>query len=1002
MSNFATYTFSGATAGTDLNAYAPVAGEVGGTWVRHASFSTNPAVFSAAKHARNNVAGALSVYYSPAVPPAADYTVEGDFFAAGGGYGSDIDGVILRCNTSSDTFYTLVWLLNSSWAIYKHGSTGSHNIGSGPIATPLVDGSTYTLKLSVSGSSLTGSVSTNGGAFAVVVGPITDTDTTAAGQAGVYLQNGAASDTEGLHLSGFRAYAGTAPTVTSGTASVSSVGNATASLVCGAASAGSGSYTYQWYMATTAGFTPGSGNLQAGQTALTFVPTGLTNGTAYHAKLVVTDTSTSATATSNEVSFTPAATPVVVSGTASVVSTGSGTASLACTAATSGSGTYTYQWYMATTAGFTPGSGNIQTGQTALTFVPTGLTNGTAYHAKLVVTDTSTSLTATSNEVSFTPVASVPHVVSGTASVVSTGSATASLACTAATSGSGSYTYQWYMATTAGFTPGSGNIQTGQTALTFVPTGLTNGTAYYAVCVVTDTSTTLNATSNQVTFTPAAVTGSPTILVNDANVFLSPYNFQVSGSAYAITPNTGAYVKLGFTGTSLSLLFDATVLPGGANNPEILYSIDDAPWVSAQLGASPQVLATGLVSGTHQAVIIFKSRVQTTLSWTTGGGCLKITGFGVDSGAASAAISPAAQPGNMLVYGDSITAGIYTISSASDLAGDDASLVYSRYLATAMGCELGNVGFGSQGWTTTGIGAVPVFHNPAAPGSSGWNQYFQNQSRLTGGLLTPAPTYIVCNHGTNDGLQNVADATVRSVVSSWLTAARAAAPTARIVVLIPFGGWKSAAITNGFTDYQTLVPDSLCKLVNLGSTATTGITGVAASLESSDGVHPLGNTHAKLAAMSAASIAAAFSGGTYTDPGVAHVQSGTAYTFNSVVKTGTYDPITGQYTDPGVANVATGITYTFAGVSKIGTLPSGGSSFSLSTAMGTPRALDALADSAVTVNDVLWGIYSTLVGQNDQSTPTIWTSKTPAGTLVRTRAVTLATPPINEVPVKTT
>jgi hypothetical protein len=48
---------------------------------------------------------------------------------------------------------------------------------------------------------------------------------------------------------------------------------------------------------------------------------------------------------------------------------------------------YTYQWYRSTDSGFTPGLGNILSGQTSLTLSDTGLTPSTNYYYKLRVTD---------------------------------------------------------------------------------------------------------------------------------------------------------------------------------------------------------------------------------------------------------------------------------------------------------------------------------------------------------------------------------------------------------------------------------------------------------------------------------------------------------------------------------------------------------------------------------------------------------------------------------------
>lgn len=66
-------------------------------------------------------------------------------------------------------------------------------------------------------------------------------------------------------------------------------------LLSGVATGGTGPYTYQWYMSTTSGFTPGGGNLVAGATTAganqSF--TGLSPSTNYFFKVVATDTGNS-------------------------------------------------------------------------------------------------------------------------------------------------------------------------------------------------------------------------------------------------------------------------------------------------------------------------------------------------------------------------------------------------------------------------------------------------------------------------------------------------------------------------------------------------------------------------------------------------------------------------------------------------------------------------------------------------------------------------------------
>lgn len=81
----------------------------------------------------------------------------------------------------------------------------------------------------------------------------------------------------------------------------------------------------------------------------------------------------------------------LTAGVISLISVTATTASLSATAATLGTGPYTYQWYRSTTSGFTPGGGNIISGATTLTLNDSGLVPSTQYYYKVVATDSAVS-----------------------------------------------------------------------------------------------------------------------------------------------------------------------------------------------------------------------------------------------------------------------------------------------------------------------------------------------------------------------------------------------------------------------------------------------------------------------------------------------------------------------------------------------------------------------------------------------------------------------------------
>lgn len=98
--------------------------------------------------------------------------------------------------------------------------------------------------------------------------------------------------------------------VTAGTLSKVLIGQTTAQLLSAAATAGTGPYTYQWYRSQTSSFTPGAGNLLAGQTALSLSDSGLNAGQTYYYLVVATDTGAS-NATSQSAQLTVALQPAL-------------------------------------------------------------------------------------------------------------------------------------------------------------------------------------------------------------------------------------------------------------------------------------------------------------------------------------------------------------------------------------------------------------------------------------------------------------------------------------------------------------------------------------------------------------------------------------------------------------------------------------------------------------------------------------------------------------------
>lgn len=448
---------------------------------------------------------------------------------------------------------------------------------------------------------------------------------------------------------------------------------------------------------------------------------------------------------------------------------------------------------------------------------------------------------------------SSPTLTAGSISLTSKTDTTVNLSCTAATGGTSPYTYQWYRSTSSGFTPGAGNILSGQTSLTLADTGLTASTTYYYKVVATD-SAAATATTSQLAVTTN--TAAAVIAVTDSNWAFSPYNWRISGGQ-AISINPGAYFKAKPSGTAASLGVSVTSISGAGTAakkyPRIRWSVDGGAWSTSQLasGNTSVTLFTGLADTTHTVLFYFLASDAYSSRWDATM-ALNITGVTLDAGKSLSA--PTQRTGRLIAYGDSITEGAWVLGGPSDLTEysnyEDSSASWLRWVAEALDCEYGSCAFGGQAWDSTWNSDVPSLPNA-------YNYYYGSNSRLSGGLLSPAPDYVLVNMGTNGGLAS------GTTLQTWLGNIRTAAgSSARIVVIVPFGQTGVTNITSGFNSYQSATPDSKCKLVNLGTIDGIGPSSGTATYRATDSAHPDAQGDALLGAMVVKAIEDAFATGT--------------------------------------------------------------------------------------------------------------------------------------------
>lgn len=345
----------------------------------------------------------------------------------------------------------------------------------------------------------------------------------------------------------------------------------------------------------------------------------------------------------------------------------------------------------------------------------------------------------------------------------------------------------WSSETAAGLFSVSG----GTGASVGTPT-ITTNTAGTAALTVGSAAGTLTVTDNSTGATASFTASVPPaqIAVNDAGLFFSPYNWLLNGSTDARTVNPGAYVKTVFSGTSCVLKVSVASLVSASvasdDYPVLAYSVDGVAFVRTKLTSATATvtLATGLADTTHTLELHFAAGISTYDRWTTPDYNLKITGFTLDP--SKVVSSPTLLSGRMVVYGDSHAEGVEDIGDGVDVDNQDALQTFSALIGRALNCEYGIIGFAGQGYQDTGQGNVPELSNA-------WNLYWSGQSRLSGGLFSPAPDWVVSAHGHNDS--GASDGTVQAAVESQIAAWRAAAPSAKIAICVPPGQQKRSAIT---------------------------------------------------------------------------------------------------------------------------------------------------------------------------------------------------------------
>ena len=363
-------------------------------------------------------------------------------------------------------------------------------------------------------------------------------------------------------------------------------------------------------------------------------------------------------------------------------------------------------------------------------------------------------------------------------------------------------------------------------------------------------------------------TSSENVIAVDSPAFsFSPANWAMeadNGVRASWCP--GAYFRVAWTTSSTNptadLLLDVSSYGAGFMPPLLAYCMDGI-WVSNVPCADHIPIQNLKGSGPHLLTVFIESSQQAK-RWGTeqekGVNQVRIKGLATDSLATSGS-APQATKWAWIV-GDSITEGIQ-----AGPHGDDNLACWSYFVGQSLeslGYEYGVSACGYSGWLRPGDanGDVPAFYSVSGgqydDHHSRWNKInaqaslLDSDGKLSGyGKTGQEPSLVIINLGTNDGLNKVSGDDLRQSIAGGLNAIRAAAPHAKIFVLIPFGQFEADALQTAVKEANLHNSDlPSVSLIDLGDNVSRALT----VSKFWGGLHPDMRGHANISALILAQI----------------------------------------------------------------------------------------------------------------------------------------------------
>lgn len=320
---------------------------------------------------------------------------------------------------------------------------------------------------------------------------------------------------------------------------------------------------------------------------------------------------------------------------------------------------------------------------------------------------------------------------------------------------------------------------------------------------------------------PASAASAADIPVTDSNVRkgLSPYNWIVKDDML-VSSIAGASLTVKFKGTShVTIKLDSPMAPRkvASKIPTLAWTVNGGELKTYQCGLDEKSVV--LVDGVSDPVIdlYIKGMTISERRWDAGIpiNSLQILGFTVDDGCVTEAVP---MPEKVwLNIGDSMMTGDCTVPKPNGekpegfpIAGD-ARVSYAYLLARHFGCRESRLATWDYNWTG-GRAAMP-------PLTTLIDQHAGTISRLTDGVLSPAPAVVFINLGAICVWVREKGVPPQEFVVEALQKVRSrAGKDAKIIVMLPFVGPESHdVIKRAFEEYQKAEHDGAAHLIDPGT-----------------------------------------------------------------------------------------------------------------------------------------------------------------------------------------